>query len=128
MTSVSVICSYGSLMGLPSPVALQLEASAAVAVAASRWPSIWSTSMGISSRPILPVGDDEAGRSARAVGYCGALGGATMGPVLLVLGDVGAAAGHVMVSQSPWFPQFAMATNSASQLPHSGQASMAEHV
>lgn len=51
-----------------------------------------------------------------------------MGPLLLVLDGVGAAAGHVTVSQTPWFPQLAMAANSASQLPHSGQASIAEHV
>jgi hypothetical protein len=33
-----------------------------------------------------------------------------------------------MVPHTPWFPQLLMATNSASQLPPTGQPSMAEHV
>jgi hypothetical protein len=33
-----------------------------------------------------------------------------------------------MVPHTPWFPQLLMATNLASQLPHTGQPSMAEHV
>jgi hypothetical protein len=53
-----------------------------------------------------------------------------VGLLLPVLGGVGVgtAEGHVKVSQAPSFRQLVMERYSVSQLPHSGQASIAPQV
>lgn len=56
--------------------------------------------------------------SAKVGVVVGAVPGAVVGP----------AGGHVKAAHAPSLPQFVMATNSASQSPHSGQASNAPHV